>query len=651
MKTLEEKIREQRNKLKKCPESDCGKYLSNIAILLLESNPVKSKKYSETALENAVKFKDKLGQAICLQLIGLSYYYQTNFLKGLEYLNKALLLAEKVENAKLVSSILNNQGIIYDNLGNYQRALDVYLRSLEIDRKNADQQYVAHSLLNIGELYHRKGNQLKAIEYFKESLSYYRECTDNDGISLALNNLLITSVLAQEEEILYLNELENRVDKIIKIDIKIMAYGTIALIYSKFSQYDKALLFINVCIELSNSQGSAFLIFSNRLKRVEIFLKDNMGYDVYEELMEIEKFLPEINSDFAKMGFIKVLIEYFVSKGNYIEAYHKQNEYHELSKKIFNEQELQRNLELESRIEIERQLLRNHGLEKINKTLDRLNNKLKKKNDKITNTYDTIQKISELGQKITSSLDSKTILRILYDSISSLIKCDYISVALLKDSLLTVDTFAAKTHTNSDFEINPEISTSISALVLKYRKSVIINNFDEYCSERNLNKSSFTDANNMHSCVFIPLKTVNRIVGVFSVQAFRKRAFSQNKVTMLEAISSYLAIALENSNAYKQLNDNQRQIIELERKNAVLAMAVTANHEINQPLMVVQGNMELLEYEIGEEYINPKVRKYLNDMNDSIKRISHILNKYKKIDKFSITNYSSLAKKINITED
>lgn len=76
----------------------------------------------------------------------------------------------------------------------------------------------------------------------------------------------------------------------------------------------------------------------------------------------------------------------------------------------------------------------------------------------------------------------------------------------------------------------------------------------------------------------------------------------------------------------KRTND----LINLEQKNSVLAMTVTAHHEINQPLMTMYGYLEMLKNTMPLEHMTEKQKKYLIQIRESMEKIHSILEKYKK---------------------
>ncbi len=82
----------------------------------------------------------------------------------------------------------------------------------------------------------------------------------------------------------------------------------------------------------------------------------------------------------------------------------------------------------------------------------------------------------------------------------------------------------------------------------------------------------------------------------------------------------------------------QKQIVELERKNSVLAMVVTANHELRQPLTRLKGFFDLFLMEV-ESYKDDISTKNIDKMSKAIDEIISILDKYQANSEFDITSY------------
>ena len=88
----------------------------------------------------------------------------------------------------------------------------------------------------------------------------------------------------------------------------------------------------------------------------------------------------------------------------------------------------------------------------------------------------------------------------------------------------------------------------------------------------------------------------------------------------------------------KKLDSYEIQLLKFEQQNAIQAMSVTANHEINQPLTVISGYLEIIKIS-GTENLSNKQVKSLNNIRKSVIIIANILQKYKNSDKAALGEY------------
>ncbi|GEM_PF-5957703 len=96
---------------------------------------------------------------------------------------------------------------------------------------------------------------------------------------------------------------------------------------------------------------------------------------------------------------------------------------------------------------------------------------------------------------------------------------------------------------------------------------------------------------------------------------------------------------VELKEAYDSLQTAHKEIIELERRNSVLAMVVTANHEINQPLQILRSNLELLAVRNTADWQMDNTR-YLEHMHSSIDRICDILARFRNAERLDTVEYA-----------
>ncbi len=112
-----------------------------------------------------------------------------------------------------------------------------------------------------------------------------------------------------------------------------------------------------------------------------------------------------------------------------------------------------------------------------------------------------------------------------------------------------------------------------------------------------------------------------------------------NRAELLARIETHLS-----------LKHNQERLLELERQSSILAMAVTANHEINQPLTVLSGNLFLLKESLSGRDLTDQQLKYMERMERAINKIKNILEKYRNADAIHFQEYAENTKMVVFEE-
>jgi tetratricopeptide (TPR) repeat protein len=120
------------------------------------------------ALIKAYEEKPNLNDGIKAEMlfnIAIEAYSISNISQSLNYYEKALRIAKKLDNPQNVSAVLGNIGLIYQDKGDLDKALKYYKEALEIDKEIVYTQGVATNLGNIGNIYKNKGDLDKALKY------------------------------------------------------------------------------------------------------------------------------------------------------------------------------------------------------------------------------------------------------------------------------------------------------------------------------------------------------------------------------------------------------------------------------------------------------------------------------------------------------
>lgn len=106
-----------------------------------------------------------------------------------------------------------------------------------------------------------------------------------------------------------------------------------------------------------------------------------------------------------------------------------------------------------------------------------------------------------------------------------------------------------------------------------------------------------------------------------------------NRTELLARLRTHLA-----------LKESRTKVVDLERKNSILAMGATTNHEINQPLTVLTGNLFLLEQSLKTIELSPEQYENIRKMDAAIMKIKELLAKYQDPGTTRFKTYSGSSK-------
>lgn len=91
--------------------------------------------------------------------------------------------------------------------------------------------------------------------------------------------------------------------------------------------------------------------------------------------------------------------------------------------------------------------------------------------------------------------------------------------------------------------------------------------------------------------------------------------------------------------SYRELRDTQHERIDEEKREAVKAMVVTTNHEINQPLTLMRGYVDLLKQSMNPRSLTLSQKKYLDGIEKAFERIMVILENFREAAAIRFANY------------
>jgi serine phosphatase RsbU (regulator of sigma subunit) len=147
---------------------------------------------------------------------------------------------------------------------------------------------------------------------------------------------------------------------------------------------------------------------------------------------------------------------------------------------------------------------------------------------------------------------------------------------------------------------NPE--SVMTAFTIKNKKEIIINDWEKEYTLFQKDAWQLKDKNDLYcdSMIWIPLLIKDKVVGLFTVQSTKKNAYSKYDIEMLRSLSSIIAVALNNAEAYHKIDTAnteitaQKNIVEEKQKEILdsIEYALRIQTAILPPQKIVKQHLE-----------------------------------------------------------
>lgn len=184
------------------------------------------------------------------------------------------------------------------------------------------------------------------------------------------------------------------------------------------------------------------------------------------------------------------------------------------------------------------------------------------KNSEIEKAYQQSQVVSEFGQKITSTLNIKDINNIVFSYIRSLMDVSAFGVGFYNEAFHRIEfqNFFEGDKAIKFYSQNLDEYNSLSAYTLKHKKVLFIRDIEKEYIKYVSELPKVIASQRPMSIIHIPLFTEKTTIGIMIIHSYRKNAFNKNDLNILQALASYITIALDNANAYRIVNDQHENI-------------------------------------------------------------------------------------------
>lgn len=308
--------------------------LNALSLEVLKENIIEAKVYAEQANELATELDFKKGKANALKNIGLTAYYQGDFLAVLDYWTESLEAFEAIYDTIGIAKLVNNLGAVYYSQGSHPKALDYYLRSLNLSEKTKDPYNIVQALLNLGGLYTEMQDYEKALEFFNRI----------EGYRLSLKNSeLITSYLMGEGEVYFeqglyddaLKYYEEALTSTENITLRADNLIKLGLVEFRKGKKGKAINYLNEAYQIAKFNNQQSEVIQALIGLASVHKQDNykMALAAYSEAEILAKGI-EANDELRDI--YDGMAESYAAIGDYSNAFKYQSLYLDQKDLIFN---------------------------------------------------------------------------------------------------------------------------------------------------------------------------------------------------------------------------------------------------------------------------------------------------------------------------
>ncbi|TVQ36880.1 MAG: diguanylate cyclase [Spirochaetaceae bacterium] len=521
-------------------------------------------------------------------------------------------------------------------LSSYEDALASFERALVQSGAVGDDDGRLHALTGIGVVYHRVSQFDIALDCFDEVLSEAQSSGFRAHETGALHHIgEVCEAMQRHEQALefYLRAREvagqdNAVDTLTALDV------AIGDVYRKLHRSEPALEHLNRALKAATAQSDGIaraecltslgrlyqdlgdLPAAERCHRESIALYEAAGnrFGLMEAQHHLGWLLQQVGKDGQALEVYRAAIE----NGEKIDAGAHAHKSYLRASQLFEKSGQERlaldyyRRSVELRAQLSNDLLRQRvgGImagfdrERQEADPDRVRvrvGELRQKTEALAEANRRLTVIGNIGRDITGALDLGTLMLAVHSAINSLLPGDTLGLGVYDEASRQVEYrfFIEAGQALDPITVDIDDPGSIGAWCVLQRKEAVIGDMDKdyerYVPERPLSVGSRSK-----SAVYFPLIVRDRAIGVLTVQSRRAHAYREREIETLRVLSSYIAVALENSLVHERLiqlnGELTREKAELERANQLI------RHMANHDNLTGLPNRRLL-YDVIEKYV------------------------------------------------
>ena len=246
--------------------------------------------------------------------------------------------------------------------------------------------------------------------------------------------------------------------------------------------------------------------------------------------------------------------------------------------------------------------------------------------------------LTTIGKTISLSFTTEQLLMTIYTECRKVIDVSMFSISLLdpnkRELCFELDI--------RDDQVLPKfrvpLGEGLNSWVVENQKPLLLGSAKE---EREMGISAVDDGMPTEAWLGVPMIARDQLIGVMSVQSYRRNSFKEDDLVLLTAVANQAAVALKNANLYQDLEalnaDLEQRVhdrtIELREANLKLIAAdrsknqflANMSHELRTPLNSIIGFSSIL-LDTTKGVVTGRLYKFVENIRDSGAHLLELIN-------------------------
>lgn len=210
------------------------------------------------------------------------------------------------------------------------------------------------------------------------------------------------------------------------------------------------------------------------------------------------------------------------------------------------------------------------------KEIQLANTQLSEKNAEITASRERLEVMSEVGRSLTASLAVETIITNLYERVAEVMDATVFGIGIVRTERGVIEYKFGIDNGEifPPYERDLNDTNQFPVWSINQQKSVFINDVDKegtdyipsFSDKINAKVEGYSFEDYPKSLLYVPLMLKSAPIGILSAQSYRRNAYTEADLEILETLANYAAIAIANAESTEEII-RQKAIVEEFNRN------------------------------------------------------------------------------------